>query len=172
MKAVLHTRYGSPNRLQIHEIEKPTPLDRQVLVRVMAASINASDWRAFENLVLSRLVGGSLMRPKDIRTGSDVAGIVEAVGENVQQLKVGDEVFGCGKGSFAEYVLARDAYLVLKPANITFAQAAAVPIAALTALQAIRYAGESHPGRRWWSRGRRAAWGCSLWSWPNIMGLS
>jgi NADPH:quinone reductase-like Zn-dependent oxidoreductase len=148
MKAVLFTQYGKPDKLVVAEVDKPAPVDTQVLVRVMAASINASDWRAFENPILARLVGENLTKPKDQRTGSDVAGIVEAVGENVTQFKPGDEVFGDGKGAFAEYVLAREANLVPKPANVSFEQAAAVPVAAITALQAIRYAGGIRPGQK------------------------
>jgi NADPH:quinone reductase-like Zn-dependent oxidoreductase len=95
-----------------------------------------------------RLVGGGFLRPKDPRLGSDVAGRVEAVGENVTQFRPGDEVFGCAKGSFAEYALAREAYLVSKPANKSFEETAALPVAALTALQGIRFAGGIQPGQK------------------------
>jgi len=144
MKAVLHESYGSPSvALQVKEIERPVPKDRQVLVKVYAASINAMDWRGFTMpslIFLMRLFSGGWRKPKDSATGTDVAGIVESIGENVTRFKPGDEVFGFAQGSFAEYALAREANLALKPSNRSFAEAAAVPVAALTALQAIRFA--------------------------------
>jgi len=148
MKAILYTKYGPPDVLKIDEVEKPTPQDKQVLIKVHAASINAADWRGMRYPILDRLIGGGLLKPKNTRVGSDVAGRVEAVGENVTQFRPGDEVFGCAKGAFAEYVLAREAYLALKPANSSFEKAAAVPVAALTALQGIRYAGGIRPGQK------------------------
>ena len=148
MKAILYTKYGPPDVLKIDEVEKPTPKDKQVLIKVHAASINAADWRGMRYPILDRLIGGGLLKPKNTRVGSDVAGRVEAVGENVTQFRPGDEVFGCAKGAFAEYVLAREAYLALKPANSSFEKAAAVPVAALTALQGIRYAGGIRPGQK------------------------
>ena len=149
MKAIEYTKYGPPDVLKIEEVQKPTPQDKQVLIKVHAASINASDWREMRaDPFFIRLMGGGLLRPKTPRLGSDVAGRVEAVGENVKQFRPGDEVFGCANGSFAEYVLAREAYLALKPANRTFEEAAAVPVAALTALQGIRYAGGIQPGQK------------------------
>jgi len=149
MKAVVYTEYGPPDVLKIDEVEKPTPQDKQVLIKVHAASINAGDYRVRtgQPLVLRPMMGG-LLKPKNPRVGSDVAGRVEAVGESVNQFRPGDEVFGCAKGAFAEYVLAREAYLALKPANSSFEQAAAVPVAALTALQGIRYAGGIRPGQK------------------------
>src|SRR3989337_2693039 len=147
MKAIVYTKYGPPDVLKIEEVEKPIPQDKQVLIKVHAASINAGDWRGMRaDPILVRLMGGGLLKPKNSRIGSDVAGRVEAVGENVTQFRPGDEVFGCAKGAFAEYVLAREAYLALKPANSSFEKAAAVPVAALTALQGIRYAGGIRPG--------------------------
>lgn len=149
MKAVVYTEYGSPDVLQLKEVEKPTPTENQVLVKVHAASVNAGDYRVMRaNPFLVRLMTGGLLKPKNTRVGSDVAGRVEAVGENVKQFRPGDEVFGCAKGAFAEYVLAREAYLALKPANSSFEKAAAVPVAALTALQGIRYAGGIRPGQK------------------------
>ncbi len=148
MKAVVYTEYGPPDVLQIEEIEKPTPNENQVLIKVHAASINAADWRGMRYPILDRLIGGGLLKPKNTRVGSDVAGRVEVVGENVKQFRPGDEVFGCAKGAFAEYVLAREAYLALKPANSSFEKAAAVPVAALTALQGIHYAGGIRPGQK------------------------
>ncbi|MGE5222513.1 MAG: NAD(P)-dependent alcohol dehydrogenase [Omnitrophica WOR_2 bacterium] len=148
MKAVVYTEYGPADVLKIEEIEQPPPQDQQVLIKVHAASINASDWRVMENPILARLTGGGLLKPKNTRVGSDVAGQVEAVGENVKQFRPGDEVFGCAKGAFAENVLAREGNLALKPANRTYQEAAAIPIAALTALQGIRYGGGIRPGQK------------------------
>src|SRR5215813_8391643 len=150
MKAILSEAYGSPSvALQFREIAKPTPKDQQVLVKVHAASINALEWRRFTMpSFLVRLMTGGWSKPKDSSIGADVAGQVEAVGENVTRFKPGDEVLGCAHGSFAEYVLAREAYLTLKPSNRSFAEAATVPVAALTALQAIRCAGGIRPGQQ------------------------
>lgn len=150
MKAVLYERYGAPEvALQFKEIAKPVPKNQQVLIKVHAASVNAKDWRGFTMpLLLVRFFGGGWSKPKDTTTGTDVAGIVEAVGENVTRFKPGDEVFGGAHGSFAEYALAREAYLTLKPANRSFQEVACVPIAALTALQAIRAAGGIRAGQQ------------------------
>lgn len=150
MKAVRYERYGAPEvALQFKDIEKPAPGNHQVLVKVHAASINAKEWRRFTMpSFLVRLLTGGWLQPKDTALGTDVAGIVEAVGETVTRFKPGDEVFGCAHGAFAEYVLAREAYLMSKPANRSFAEAAAVPLAALTALQAIRYAGGIRAGQQ------------------------
>jgi NADPH:quinone reductase-like Zn-dependent oxidoreductase len=148
MKAVVLTKYGSPDVLQLSEVEKPTPQDKQVLIKVHAASINAGDWREMRADPFLIRMGGGLLKPKDPRLGSDVAGRVEAVGENVKQFRPGDEVFGCGAGAFAEYALAREAYLALKPATRSFEEAAAVPVAALTALQGLRDAGRIRPGQK------------------------
>jgi NADPH:quinone reductase-like Zn-dependent oxidoreductase len=148
MKAIVYTKYGPPDVLKIEEVEKPTPNENRVLIKVHAASINAGDWRVMRaDSFLVRLMTGGLLKPKDTRLGSDVAGRVEAVGENVKQFRPGDEVFGCAHGTFAEYALAREVYVALKPANISFEQAAAVPVAALTALQGIRDAGSIRPGQ-------------------------
>ncbi len=148
MKAIVHTKYGPPDALQLKEVEKPTPKEDQILIKVHAASVNAADYRMMRaNPFPVRLMVGGLLRPKDPRFGSDVAGRVEAVGENVKQFRPGDEVFGCAKGAFAEYVLAREASLALKPTNRSFEEAAAVPVAALTALQGLRHAGGIRPGQ-------------------------
>ena len=149
MKAIVCTKYGPPEVLQLKEVEKPTPKENRVLVKVHAASVNAGDWRGMRaNPFLIRLAGGGLLRPKDPRFGSDVAGRVEAVGESVKQFRPGDEVFGCAAGAFAEYALAREAYLAQKPTNRSFEEAAAVPVAALTALQGLRDAGAIRPGQQ------------------------
>lgn len=150
MKAILEEKYGAPEvALQLKEVAKPVPANHQVLVKVRAASVNAKDWRGFTMpLLVVRFFGGGWSKPKDPTTGTDVAGVIEAVGENVTRFKPGDEVFGGAHGSFAEYALAREANLTLKPANRSFAEAAALPIAALTALQAIRYAGGIRAGQQ------------------------
>jgi len=148
MKAIVHTKYGPSDVLQLREVEKPAPNADQILVKVHAASINAADWHIMRaDPFFIRLMGYGLLSPKDPRFGSDVAGRVEAVGENVKELRPGDEVFGGANGAFAEYTLAREEDMALKPANISFEQAAAVPGAGLTALQAIRYAGGIRPGQ-------------------------
>jgi NADPH:quinone reductase-like Zn-dependent oxidoreductase len=148
VNAILHTKYGPPDFLEFKEVEKSTPKENQVLVKVHASSVNAAEYRVMRATpFIMRLMIGGFFRPKDPRFGTDVAGRVEAVGENVKQFRPGDEVFGCAKGAFAEYVLAREAYLAPKPANKSFAQAAAVPVAALTALQGLRGAGGIQPGQ-------------------------
>lgn len=149
MRAIRYETFGPPEALQLKEVAQPVPKDHQVLVKVHAASINALEWRRFAGpSFVTRLITGGWLKPKDTAIGTDVAGRVEAIGENVTRFKPGDEVFGCGHGSFAEFVLAREANLILKPANRSFAEAAAVPVAALTAIQAIRCAGGIHPGQQ------------------------
>jgi NADPH:quinone reductase-like Zn-dependent oxidoreductase len=149
MKAIVQTNYGSPDVLQLKEVKKPAPKENQVLVKVHAASINALDYRFMRaNPFFIRLTGGGFWKPKDPRIGRDVAGQVEAVGENVMQFRPGDEVFGCGLGSFAEYALAKESYLTLKPAGVSFEDAAATPIAALTALQGLRDTAGIRSGQR------------------------
>ena len=150
MKAVVYTNYGSPDVLEIREIKKPVPNDDQVLIKVQAASINPLDWHFMEGTpYIMRAMGTGLRKPKDPRLGVDMAGQIEAVGKNVTQFKPGDEVFGGKNGAFAEYVCARaDRPVILKPANITFEQAASVPIAAITALQGLRDKGHVQPGQK------------------------
>jgi NADPH:quinone reductase-like Zn-dependent oxidoreductase len=153
MKAIVYTKYGPPDVIQLREVAKPVPKDDEVLIKVHAASINAYDWHLLTaDFVLVRLMGGGLLKPKNPRPGEDVAGRIEEVGRNVQQFRPGDEVFGdlceCGCGGFAEYVCARENALVLKPANITFEQAAAVPMAAVTALHGLRDIGQIQPGQK------------------------
>src|SRR5438046_2079184 len=149
MKAVVYCNYGVPN-LKFQEIEKPTPADDQLLVRVRAASVNPLDWHFIEGTpYFMRVMGVGLRKPKDTRLGVDFAGTVEAVGKNVTKFKPGDEVFGGRTGAFAEYVCVREARAVaLKPASVTFEQAASVPIAAITALQALRDKGHIHAGQK------------------------
>jgi NADPH:quinone reductase-like Zn-dependent oxidoreductase len=149
VKAVVYTEYGPPNVLRIEEVEKPVPNENQVLVKVHAASINAGDTFAMGGKpFLFRFFTGGYLKPKNTRLGTDVAGRVEAVGENVKRFQPGDEVFGCRQGALAEYVCALEGRFVLKPANISYEQAAAVPWAALVALQTIRYAGEIQLGQK------------------------
>jgi NADPH:quinone reductase-like Zn-dependent oxidoreductase len=150
MKAVVYTDYGSPDVLEIRDIKKPVPNDDQVLIKVRAASINPLDWHFMEGTPkIMRVIGVGLRKPKDPRLGVDMAGQVEAVGKNVTQFKPGDEVFGGRTGAFAEYVCARaDRAVALKPANITFEQAASVPIAAITALQSLRDTGRVQAGQK------------------------
>ena len=149
MKAIVYCDYGLPN-LKLQEIEKPTPADDQLLVRVRAASVNPYDWHFVEGTPkIMRLMGVGLRKPKDTRLGVDFAGTVEAVGKNVTQFKPGDDVFGGRGGAFAEYVCPR-AYraVAIKPANITFEQAASVNIAGITALQALRDKGNVQPWQK------------------------
>jgi NADPH:quinone reductase-like Zn-dependent oxidoreductase len=149
MKAILHTKYGPPELLEFKEVEKPAPNAHQVLVKVHAASINAGDYRVMRaNPSFIRLMGMGFRRPKDPRFGSDVAGTVEAVGENVTQFRPGEAVFGCAAGAFAEYALARESYLAPRPPARSFEEAASVPVAALTALQGLRDAGRIQPGQK------------------------
>src|SRR5215831_17840178 len=148
MKAILYTKYGSPDGLQLREIAKPSPNDNEVLVRVIASSVNALEWRLFSlPKFFVRIIGGGLREPKDKSIGGDLAGRVEAVGAAVKQFRPGDEVFGIRRGAFAEYVCASENYLALRPANVSFEAAASVPIAALTALQGIRDHGKVQPGQ-------------------------
>ncbi len=149
MKAFLYHKYGSADVLQMEEVEKPALRDNEVLVKVHAASVNAADWHALSaDIFLVRLMGGGLLRPKDPRLGIDIAGQVEAVGSSVTQFQLGDEVYGAADGSFAEYATAREDRLVLKPAAMTFEEAAAIPVAALTALQGLRDSGHIQPGQK------------------------
>jgi NADPH:quinone reductase-like Zn-dependent oxidoreductase len=149
MKAIVYTRYGPLDVLQLQERDKPSPRDNEVLVRVRASSVNALDWRHFTlPLVFVRLLRGGFRKPKDTSFGGDVAGEVEAVGAAVTQFRPGEEVFGLSRGAFAEYLCAPEARLVLKPANLSFEAAAAVPLAALTALQGLRDHGQIGPGQK------------------------
>ncbi|MCK5001489.1 MAG: NAD(P)-dependent alcohol dehydrogenase [Gammaproteobacteria bacterium] len=151
MKAIVYTKYGSPDVLQLKEVEKPTPRDNEVLVKVHAASVNSWDWDLLRGTPFVNRLAFGILKPKII-LGCDIAGRVEAVGNNVKQFQPGDEVFGdlsrCGWGGFAEYVCARENALAPKPVCLTFEQAAAVPQAGLLALQALRDKGQIQPGQR------------------------
>jgi NADPH:quinone reductase-like Zn-dependent oxidoreductase len=149
MKAIVYRCYGPPDVLKLEDIEKPTAADHEVLVKIHAASVNPLDWHYMRGSPsLMRLMSG-IGAPKDTRLGVDFAGTIEAVGKNVKRFKPGDEVFGGKNGAFAEYVTVReDRALALKPGNMTFEQAASVPIAAVTALQALRDKGDIKPGQK------------------------
>jgi NADPH:quinone reductase-like Zn-dependent oxidoreductase len=146
MRAIVYDKYGSPEVLKCEEVEKPTPGNGEVLVKVQAASVNPYDWHFMRGLpYFVRLMAG-LTRPKERRLGVDGAGYAEAVGRNVTQFKAGDAVFGTCRGAFAEYACAPERALARKPDSVTFEQAATVPIAGLTALQGLRDKGNIRAG--------------------------
>src|SRR5438045_2030900 len=150
MKAIVRCDYGLAN-LKLEDVEKPVPDNDQILVKIHAVSVNPYDWHFVEGTpyVMRAMGGAGLRKPKEIRLGVDFAGTVEAVGQNVTQFKPGDEVFGGRDGAFAEYVCPRaDRAVTLKPANITFEQAASVNIAGITALQAVRDKGKVQAGQK------------------------
>ena len=150
MKAIIYTEYGSPDVLQIKEVAKPTPTDDEVLIKVQAVSVNRSDWEGLTGKPLYARIGG-LRKPSNRILGSDIAGTVEAVGKDVKQFKPWDEVFGLMLnygGGFAEYACTSERALALKPAGLTFEEAAAIPQAALIALQGIRDKGQVQPGQK------------------------
>ena len=146
MKAIVHYKYGSPDVLELREIDKPVPTDDEVLVRVHASSVNPVEWYGMTGLLLARPSSGWL-EPKDPRLGTDYSGVVEKVGRNVKDFQPGDEVYGGKHGAYAEYVCVRDA-VAPKPENVTFQQAAAIPIAGVTALQGLRDHGKIQPGQK------------------------
>lgn len=152
MKAMVYTTYGSPDMLQLTEVAKPTPKDYEVLIKVHASSANAADVHYLRGTPLVFRLQCGLLKPKNTLLGADVAGRIEAVGSNVTLFQPGDEVFGdmstCGRGAFAEYICASEDALVLKPANLSFEEAAAVPMAAVTALQGLRDKGQLQPGHK------------------------
>jgi len=152
MKAIVYTEYGPPDVLQLKEVEKPTPKGDEVLVKVHAASVNHTDWYLVTGEPFVARLWSGLLEPKNQIPGGDIAGRVEAVGVNANQFQTGDDVYGdkaaCGWGAFAEYVCVPENELVLKPASITFEEAAAVPQAAVSALQALRDKGQIQPGQK------------------------
>ena len=150
MQAAVHTRYGPPEVLSLQEVDQPAPDDHQLLVRVHAVSLNPAEWHMRNGMLLARLMGGNgLLRPKDPIPGADFAGRVEAVGRSVTQYRPGDEVFGRhSPGGLAEYVCVSEKPIAPKPANVSFEQAAAVPVAAVTALQSLRDTGRLQPGQK------------------------
>jgi len=150
MKAAVYSKYGPPDVVQIMDIEKPVPKDDEILIKVRAASINPADWRLLRGVphifrILFRLRKPTITQPG--RLGHDVAGQVEAVGSSVKQFKPGDEVFGVCPGALVEYACASETKLALKPDNVTFEQAAAVPVAAISSLQGLRDKGRIQPGQ-------------------------
>lgn len=151
MKAVVFTRYGSPDVLRLEEIEKPVPADDEVLINVYAASINDWDWGLLQGVPFVNRMMYGLFKPKKKILGSDVAGRIEAVGKGVQKFKIGDAVFGdlSGQwGGFAEYVCAPENMLALKPAGMTFEEAAAIPQAGMLAVQGLMDRGNIQPGQK------------------------
>jgi NADPH:quinone reductase-like Zn-dependent oxidoreductase len=146
MKAIVYSNYGSPDVLKCEEIEKPTAGDNEVLIKVRAASVNPFDWHFMRGTPYFIHIMAGLRKPKITRLGVDVAGQVEAVGRKVTQFKPGDAVFGACRGAFAEYACSPESALVMKPDNVTFEQAASVPVAAFTALQGLRDKGHLQPG--------------------------
>jgi NADPH:quinone reductase-like Zn-dependent oxidoreductase len=149
MKAIVREKYGSPEVLEFREIDKPAVADDGVLVRVHASSVNPMDWYAMTGLPYIARMQAGLLKPKRRTLGADFAGTVEAVGENVTQFQPGDEVFGVKAGAFAEYVsVSEDRAVAPKPPNVTFEHAAAVPVAAITALQGLRDKGRLQPGQK------------------------
>jgi len=147
MRAILHQRYGRPDVLELRDVDKPTIVDERVLVRVHASSVNPVEWYGVSGPYFAR-IGNGMWRPKDQTVGADLAGTVEAVGRDVKELQPGDEVFGVSGGSWAEYTIAREDRLAKKPSNLSFEEAAAVPVAAVTALQALRDKGQVQPRQK------------------------
>ena len=152
MKAIVYEKYGLPDVLELKDVENPTPLDDEVLVEVHAAAVNAYDWHFLTaDVFLIRLMGGGLLRPKKKTLGADIAGRIVAVGKNITQFQVGDEVFGTakgGSGGFAEYACASEKSLALKPKNVSFDEASTASMAALTALQGLRDEGQIQFGQK------------------------
>ncbi|MCX6567814.1 MAG: NAD(P)-dependent alcohol dehydrogenase [Candidatus Aminicenantes bacterium] len=150
MKAMVYTRFGPPDVLRLQEVDKPIPKDNEILIKVHAASVNAYDWRHLRaDPFLIRFMGAGLLKPKHKILGADIAGQIESVGGDVKQFQPGDEVFGDGGyGGFAEYACVDENRFVLKPADLTFEEAAAVPMAALTALQGFRDKGQIRAGQK------------------------
>jgi NADPH:quinone reductase-like Zn-dependent oxidoreductase len=146
MRAIVQDRYGSPDFLELREVDKPAVGDDDVLVRILAASVNAADWHLMQRL--PHLIGRLLRMPISRIRGGDLAGCIEAVGRNVARFKAGDEVFGAGIGTFAEYATTYEDRLAPKPGNLTFEQAAAIPIAGCTALQGLRDKAHVLPGQK------------------------
>ncbi|MFB3107060.1 MAG: NAD(P)-dependent alcohol dehydrogenase, partial [Pseudomonadales bacterium] len=148
MKAIVYDKYGPPDVLELREIDKPVVSDDDVLVRVHAASLNPYDWHFMTGLPYFARLEFGLLKPKRNTLGADVAGSVEAVGKSVTLFQPGDEIFGIGAGAFAEYVCVSEDSVALNPANLTFEQAACVPLAAGTALQGLRDKGQIQAGHK------------------------
>ena len=155
MKAIVYHKYGPPDVLELKEVEKPTPKDNEILIRVHSSSVNGGDWHLLRGTPFFVRIFTGLWKPKNKILGADVAGRIESVGRNAKRFQPGDAVFGDisgggwgGYGGFAEYVCAAEEGLTLKPASMTFEEAAAVPQAAVIALQSLRYKGQIRPGQQ------------------------
>jgi len=148
MQAIVYRAYGGPEVLRLEAIDKLLPLDTQILVQVRAASANPLDWHYLHGTPYLMRLDGGVRKPHDPRIGTDFAGVVAAVGTRVTEFKPGDEVFGVGIGTFGEYALAYERRIALKPAGLSFEQAAAIPIAAVTALQSLRDKGKLAAGQK------------------------
>lgn len=149
MRAILYRRYGGPEILELREVERPVPAGSELLVRVVASSVNPVDWHLMRGQpVLARIIFGGLTRPKRTRLGRDLAGVIEAVGPAVTAFEPGDEVFGHAPGAYAEFVIATEQQVERKPTNLSFAEAAAVPVAGVTAVQALRDVAGLRAGQR------------------------
>ena len=148
MQAIVYRRYGPPEVLELSEIDKPAPAPGEVLVRIHAASVNPYDWHFMRGTPKFIRLFTGLRGPKSPRLGADMAGVVESVGDGVALFNAGDAVIGCGKGSFAEYACVAESKLAIKPESLSFEQAAAVPIAGITALQGLRNCGRTQSGQR------------------------
>ena len=148
MKSIVYREFGPPEVLRLEDVEKPSPGDQDVLIRVRAASLNPYDWHFLRGTPYFMRIAAGLLRPKTPRLGVDAAGVVEAVGNNVTQFKPGDAVFGACRGAFAEYACTAEAMLAAKPENVSFEQAASLPIAGLTALQGLRDFGRLQAGQK------------------------
>ncbi len=148
MQAIVYRSYGSPDVLKLECVPKPIPTDDQILIKVRATSVNPVDWHYMRGTPTIARIAFGISKPKSIRLGVDAAGQVEAVGRNVTKFRAGDQVFGKGRGAFAEYALASENEIALKPTNLNFEQAAAIPVAASTALQALRDKGRIQSGQK------------------------
>ena len=148
MKAIVFVKYGSPDVLQLKEVEKPVPQDNEVLIKIYASSVNPFDWRTMRAKPFFIRLQEGLLKPKNKRLGADFSGQIEAVGRKAKQFQPGDKVFGICSGAFAEYVCVNEDEIALKPAGATFEEAAALPIAAITALQGLRDKGQLQPGQQ------------------------
>lgn len=148
MKAIVHSHYGPPDNLRYEEIARPAAKDDEVLIRIRAASVNPLDYHVLRGTPYAGRIVIGLRKPRSTQLGADVAGVVEAVGANVTKLRPGDKVFGVSKGAFAEYAATKESAVALKPPNLTFEEAAAVPVAAYTALQALRNKANVQAGQK------------------------
>ena len=172
MKAIVYTEYGTPDQLQLKEVARPVPTDDEILVKVQAVSVNRSDWEGLRGKPLYARIGG-LRKPRHQILGSDIAGRVEMGGKNSSQFQPGDEVFGeMGDyhGGFAEYACTRGKAWALKPAGMTFEEAAAIPQAGVIALQGLRDKGQVQPGQSVLINGAGGGAGSFACSWPNTTG--